>query len=98
MTTKFTKQYTFDEAVDTVLCLKEKLNVMPDNEDYTKYSDIVDLDGLVEALGVKESMKRNNTRAYAAVNIAVLRAERKREGRQVFIARDDSFNTGRRAL
>ena len=73
------KQYTFDEAIDTVLELKERFSTMPTKEDYEKVSKTVDLAGLARALGVRGG-------SYAAINIAVLRELRKREGRNEYIS------------
>lgn len=88
--------YTYKEAIDAVINLANaRAGVFPLEDDYEEAEDsgAIDIDGLAEALNVGESIKRNHVRPYAAVNIAVLRELRKREGRKVFIAIDDSFNS-----
>ncbi len=64
-------EYTYDEAIETVLRMKEELGHMPELRDYKK-DNMVILKGLEKALGVK---------GYAAVNMTVLRWSRKHEGR-----------------
>lgn len=65
-------KYTRDEAVDKVMEIKSRFGSIPTKSGYEKIADIVKLEDLEEALGVK---------GYAAVNIEVLRAVRIREGR-----------------
>ena len=82
-------KYTFDEAVDIVLDIKNRCGTMPTHEDYEKFSWVADVDDLAEALDVKEDIKLLHVRAYAAVNIAVIRELRRRAGKPVYIARVD---------
>lgn len=80
------QEYSYEEAVDKVLELANKIGTMPTKRDYEKYRWFLDVEGLADALDVRQSMARNNVRAYAAVNIAVLREVRRRNGEVVHIA------------
>lgn len=65
--------YTREEAIEKVLAMKAELGRIPTERDYKK-DNTVKLEDLEKALGVK---------GYAAVNIAVLKALRKDEGKTV---------------
>ena len=82
-------KYTKDEAIDIVLDMKRRCGTMPTKEDYEKLHWLADVNDLAEALDVLDDMKHLHVRAYAAVNIAVLRELRRRAGKTVFIAQVD---------
>lgn len=87
-------KYTKEEAVDIVLDMKRRCGTMPTKEDYEKLHWVADVDDLAESLDVLDDMKRLHVRAYAAVNITVLRELRRRAGKPVFIARVDESAWG----
>ena len=78
---------TYDEAIEKVLQLRDEMHgTMPTEYDYEKNSYRIDVEELADALGLRGSMRRNHTRAYAAVNIEVLHELRRRRGDVVNIA------------
>lgn len=85
---------TYDEAVDMVLKMKTLAGTMPTKEDYDKLAYLADVEDLAKALGVEKDMGRLRVRAYAVVNIAVLRELRRRSGLRVKIAEGGSWNNG----
>lgn len=72
--------YTREEAIEKVLAMKKKFGHIPTEEEYEACEDIAKLKDLMAAL---------NATNYAAVNIAVLRELRRREGKKVYIAQLD---------
>lgn len=81
------KQYSFEEAFDTVMRLSSKISRMPLPEDYERYN--FDTPALARALdeNADKDCKDLGVRPYAVINIAVVREIRRRKGLPVFIAR-----------
>ena len=79
-----------DEAVDKVLNFRDKIGRIPTHEDYQKPEYGLNLEDLAKALDVNPAaeMERLGVRPYAAVNRAVIRAERERKGQPVEIEPD----------
>ena len=86
------KKMSYDEAVKIVLRMKDKVGTMPTKEEYEKLSYMADVEDLADALGVRDSMKELNVRAYAAVNIEVLHELRRRNGFKVDIIDSWSYS------
>lgn len=86
--------YSYEEAIDKVLEIRNRIGgSMPLKEDYDKMEAVADVDDLADALGVRKTMAITHARAYAAVNIAVVRELRHREGvRTVRVADPLSVN------
>ncbi|MBR3169444.1 hypothetical protein IKF23_03325 [Candidatus Saccharibacteria bacterium] len=83
-------RYTYEEAVEIVLKLKEQFGTMPTKEEYARVAESgeIDLNALLDALN-KNPVEKNHAGYCAAINIAVLREIRRREGRKVYISVDD---------
>ena len=81
--------YSYSEAVDKVLEVRDRVGgSMPLQEDYENLEErgVLNIDDLVDALGVRNNMQFNHTRAYAAINIEVIRELRRRNARALGIA------------
>ena len=81
----------FNEAIDKVLALKDKVGSMPNHEDYERFG--IDTEELAEALGIDLAFnnKTLGTRPYAAINIAVIRELRRRENQPIRIVTPTLF-------
>lgn len=79
-------KYSKEEALEKVLEFINNMEVYPLQEDYDRHFGEDEIDEIVEALGVKGSMKKTKVRPFAAINIAVLRFIREKEGRIINIA------------
>ena len=80
------EKLTKEEAVEKILAFKNTMAVWPIQEDYDRYFTKAEQNELLVALGMKGSIRKNCVRPFAGINIAVLRALRKRKGEVVYIA------------
>lgn len=79
-------EMTYDEAVDLILGFRERTGRIPMQKDYERHIGL-DTNKLVRALGINMKAKaKNDIPAYAAINIAVIHAERARKGQVINIA------------
>lgn len=81
-------EMTYNEAVDLVLGFRERTGRIPTQNDYEKRIGL-DANKLARALGINTKTKsKKDGPIWAAVNIEVVHAERRRNGQPVEIESD----------